>query len=86
MTEKSRFVTENSVQGFTVIKKMLPEPSHEQPKTQGTIKSITKKASTNRFILTDEDAPGIEVLYTPPAVDHERPDTQGTITEHAEEN
>lgn len=45
MTEESRFVTENSVQGFTVIKKMPPEPTpHEQPDTQGT---ITEHAEEN---------------------------------------
>jgi hypothetical protein len=38
----------------------------------------------SRFILTEADAPGIEVLYTP--TPHEKPATQGTITEHTEEN
>ena len=77
--QKNRF--QENGEGIVWIKRTLE--SEEEPKT---IKSITKKASTNRFILTEEDAPGIKVLYTPPAVDHERPDTQGTITEHAEEN
>jgi len=40
----------------------------------------------NRFILTEKDAPGIQVLYAPPAEPaHEKPDTQGTITSHSKE-
>lgn len=42
---------------------------------------------TSRFILTGNDAPGIEVLYAPAEpTAHETPTTEGTITEHKEEN